>query len=73
MTQATIYSRDVTEVKPHWFVAEASQLGWRPGYWPELVETTMGNGSPFLRRAPSQGGWIYHQANGGLVVHVLND
>lgn len=63
----------VTETKLHSFSADASDLGWRPGFWPTKVETTIGNGLPFLLWSATEDVRIYRQANGIIVLRVFND
>ena len=63
----------VDAMELHSFVAEASSLGWPPGKWPRTVETTLGNGLPFLLWSINDGEAIYRQSNGIIVLRVLND
>lgn len=70
---------NIVEFEPHRFVAEASELGLRPGEWPERIATDVGNRLPFVRRSKkldAEGDlmWVtYAQANGCLVLRVFND
>lgn len=44
-----ITSDNAIERKTHEFVAEASEIGIRPGHgWPKTLETTLGNGQHFV-------------------------
>lgn len=43
-----ITSEDVTEVEPHVFIADASDFGWCPAYFPERIHTTLGNGQDMV-------------------------
>ena len=68
----------VEEIRAHRFVAEASTLGFRPGQWPRLIETNLGNGRPFFFHSMchSDGEIIsaeYRQALGCITLSVLND
>lgn len=64
---------------PHLFVAEASELGFLPGIWPERLRTKLGNGMPFIRRSKKVDAdgdieWVtYDQANGCVRLRVFND
>jgi hypothetical protein len=73
---------DVTPVTGTAFAhcVEASDLGLRPGEWPETlqVERKFGNGlSLYRHRVITHGGElgavVYRQTGGVLEVHVLND
>lgn len=70
----TVNSNETTEVAPHRFVTEASELGLAPGDWPTSLTTNMGNGQPFiLRTRRADGSAVYEQRFGCLSLHVLND
>lgn len=73
-----IRHQDVTEFEPHRFCAEAREIGLRPGEWPEILPTEIGNKLPFLRRTKRvRDGdllWVtYEQANGCVSLRVFND
>ena len=40
---------DVTETAIFTFAADASDLQIRPGLWPDVIKTTMGNGLVLMR------------------------
>lgn len=68
----------VSEFEPHKFVAEASSLGLRPGEWPTLIGTTLGNGRNFVRaRSEERDGdllWVvYLQTFGCIELKIFND
>ncbi len=68
----------VTEVEPFYFVTEASDLGWPVGYWPEQIETKMGNGLPLIRTAKTvrNGDLVsvrYDQNCGCMQLRIYND
>lgn len=63
----------VHEDKVHSFSAEASELGLRPGEWPRRLETTLGNGQPFILMSKKMSGCLYLQANGCISLRVFND
>ena len=70
--------KDVLEIEPHRFVAEAREIGLHVGEWPETLPTKIGNGMPFLRRSKKVQGcdllWVtYKQSNGCLTLRVFND
>lgn len=53
---------------------DASELGLKPGEWPERIQATLGNGRDFLRwRRRTDGGWEYIQEYGVLWLHIWND
>ncbi len=65
-----IQYNQITEFEPHLFAAEASDLGLRPGEWPERLETSIGNKMPLMRtskKVDAEGDvlWVtYLQGNG---------
>lgn len=83
----TITRNDVTEggdtvrglKSGHEFIAEASELGWPPGKWPESAATNLGNTMPFrltrLEKTPD--GEVmyakYFQTLGCIRLTVFND
>lgn len=70
---AAISADLVTEAGAHRFVAEASTLGWPPGFWPKQAATDLGNGEPLHLRWMNGESAIYSQAMGDVLVEVLND
>lgn len=73
-----IKADQVREVQPHQFWAEASELGLKPGEWPEQLTTEIGNGMPLIRTSKKveDGDLIYvryHQANGCVDLRIMND
>ena len=68
----------VTEDDVHRFTAFASDIDMRAGDFPPQVETTLGNGLPFIRESMyAKNGDIqyvmYRQANGCITLKVFND
>jgi hypothetical protein len=69
---------DVVEFEVHKFIADASDLGWRPGEWPRCVSTDLGNSQPlwFDRTVRNDDGSVQHvvyrQALGCIDVSVYN-
>lgn len=68
----------ISEVAPHLFVTEASDLGWPCGHWPERIETTMGNGLALIRTSKQvrDGDLLfvrYIQEFGCMQLKVFND
>ena len=56
------------------YTAEASDLGLRPGEWPERIRTDLGNGRPLVAYGVrSDGTHVYRQAGAPLEVFVFND
>lgn len=70
---------NVSEVEPHTFVTEASDLGLRPGEWPQFLTTNLGNGLRLVRstkKLDADGDllWVtYHQAAGCIRLRIFND
>ncbi len=74
MQVQTITSNHVTESQVHCFVTEASTIGLRPGHWPNLLKTELGNGCEFkFGRMFADGSAIYWQLMGCIALRVLND
>jgi hypothetical protein len=80
----TITEKDVMHSGLDLFTAEASELGLKPGEWPQELPTTMGNKQPFVRgKAMTSGpdddpdaeltGVNYHQRGGCISLKVWND
>lgn len=77
----TISEHDVTHSGLNMYSVEASDLGLRPGEWPNELPTTMGNGQPFVKvgvmhSAPDDNelvGVNYHQRGGSIALKVWND
>jgi hypothetical protein len=83
MIEYTILNKDrellgVIESKVHEFTAEASELGFPVGQFPEKILTDMGNGQAFVRVSEiGRDGdllWVlYRQALGCISLKVFND
>lgn len=74
----TVTGDHATEFEVHKFSAFASDLGLRPGRWPEVLETSLGNGQAFvIRHAELRDGdlaWVdYAQRLGCISLRVFND
>lgn len=63
------------EIEVHEWWTEASQLGIAPGAaYPDALNTTLGNGQPFVFRGfDAHGTALYMQAFGCITLKVLND
>ena len=78
---SNIITRDtngIEEYEVHKFSVEASDIGLRPGEWPRMLQTTMGNLQPLLaqRREVRDGDllWVdYFQGNGCVQLRIYND
>lgn len=75
-----VTSKECSETNIGVFTTEASTLGFPPGFWPETIDTDMGNKMAFHRRADPtlnlEGdleGFVYLQIAGSLRLHVIND
>lgn len=65
---------EVLEVGNGTYVTEASTIGLRPGQWPRLLETTLGNGCPFVLQAGTdEHVKTYMQEFGCIFMKVYND
>ena len=69
----TITRANTVERNRHSVVAEASDLGLRPGRWPLFLETDLGNGRPFYVQCQFAGGVTYFQLDSALVLNIFND
>jgi hypothetical protein len=68
----------VVEASHARFTTEASDIGLRPGEWPRIIETKIGNGQPFIamRKEVRDGDllWVdYLQGNGCIWLRIFND
>ena len=72
-SNSRIYLSQVESVGNNRFVADASELGWPPGYWPPVIETTIGNGHILRRTELNSNGAVYRQDAGVVEVQVFND
>lgn len=62
------------EYEPNQFCVDASELGWKPGYWPEEFEADVGNKQKFVVRGGlPNGGRTYSQLFGCVDIAVFND
>ena len=52
---------------------EASEIGMKPGEWPDQLTTNAGNGQPFVRADENPGGIRYNQIGGRMAIQVIND
>jgi hypothetical protein len=56
------------------YLTEASDLCIPPGRWPETIDTTLGNGLPFVAHSrDDHGAVLYKQQFGCVELLVLND
>lgn len=67
------------EIGSHRWLAEASEVGLKPGEFPGQIETDIGNGQPFIRKryqCNADGDVLvveYWQAFGICQLHLIND
>ena len=82
MTTATITSENTSPENWDKFSASASELGMKPGHWPAMLETTLGNKQAFhlAELVPENTGEEanvvyarYEQSNGCISLIVFND
>jgi hypothetical protein len=78
----TITEQNVTHSGLDMYCVEASDLGLKPGEWPNELPTTMGNKQPFVKDGPMYSGTDddpelvgvnYHQLGGCITLKVWND
>lgn len=74
----TITEQNATGGGIHQFFADASDLGLKPGEWPQAIRTTLGNGLFFIRTGYDRVGGDLHsvtyaQANGCIEITIYND
>lgn len=71
-----INERDVSVSSSHSlprFYADASELGWPPGHFPERLSTTLGNAQDFIRVDLNSERALYDQLWGCISLVVYND
>lgn len=76
--QITLQTPGLMEHESMHFTAEASDIGLRPGQWPDLIPTTLGNSRPLIAqsREVRDGDllWVdYYQSCGCIRLRVYND
>ena len=67
---------DVEEPEGHCsfeYTADASSLGWAPGFFPEYLETNLGNKMNFVREHLDCMSAVYTQLGGCISLRVFND
>ena len=68
----------VGENATHRFTVFASDLALKPGVWPAMIETDLGNGMPFLKVNPVHDdfsrfvAYRYLQSNGCISLEIIN-
>ena len=69
----------VTDVEPtndhcdFGYTAEASELGWAPGFFPGVLETNLGNKQRLVRTELNAVKAVYQQVGGCIKLTVFND
>jgi hypothetical protein len=75
--RTTMIERDgLIEIESHRFVTEASTLGWRPGFFPQVIAVKgneVGNGLAFAIEYRDESCSVYAQHNGVAKITVFND
>ena len=76
--KVTLQTPGLIENMPHDFTAEASSLGIRPGQWPQVIETTLGNRNVFrymfFHKENSDLSYcVYRQDLGCITLTIFND
>jgi hypothetical protein len=72
-TPEKVTAQLATEIRPHIFYADASDLGFPVGEIPLRLETDLGNGQAFVFEGTSDGVATFKQIAGCVVLRVLND
>ena len=62
-----------SSTQDHHYIAEASELRWPPGHIPQIVQTDIGNGQPFILQSADEAVFIYRQLCGLALLSVFND
>ena len=55
------------------YTADASMLGWAPGFFPTELETNMGNAQNLVRVSLDEYSALYKQIAGCVSLRVFND
>lgn len=63
----------VNEYEVGMFNADASELGWAPGFVPEFIGTNLGNGLNLIRVRADECCFVYEQYCGSIMLTVYND
>lgn len=71
----TVSPDRLTKIGATAYVTEASDLGWKPGFWPEKLDLgrDIGNGMLFAQSFADSGSTLYRQQDGYHLVEVFND
>lgn len=73
ITEASIKAGTITKTGLFQFATDASEIGIRAGTLPRSIQTTIGNGLPFILTATSPQSFKYRQSCGCLELVVYND
>lgn len=73
MPVTVLEAKHVTSAGGFTFLADASDLGWKPGHVPHHLNTTLGNKQPFNLINATDEVFIYDQQNGCVRLRVYND
>jgi hypothetical protein len=68
-----ITAAHATEDKLHKWGADASDLRWPPGHFPQTLETDLGNGLELFLVELDEDRAVYHQRFGCITLTVWND
>jgi len=73
-----VTDKNATEDAVHRWSAEASTIGLKPGDWPAVLPTSLGNQHPFLLGTKEKDGAElvcvnYRQAFGNITLKIFND
>lgn len=73
MTTKTFDKSLFLETEHFRFVADASELGLRPGEWPQQIKVPIGNGQPFYMLGYPTESWTeYKQEFGCVHLRIYN-
>jgi len=73
MSDIKVTSDNATEGNNFCWATEASELGLKPGHWPDFLPTTLGNGLAFILESLDETGGRYRQQLGVDRLTVFND
>ena len=68
-----ISSKCVQRMRCNEFAADASELRWPPGFFPDIVATDLGNAQPLVKVQQSPQCVKYAQLSGETFLVVYND
>ena len=68
-----LHASDLTATGPQSFCTEASTIGLKPGEWPDVLATSLGNKQQFVLIRLNEDKAVYRQSLGIIELTVFND